>query len=107
MAIKNNSISDRGELAVSYPIAPLEVNPKKKIQESAGNDEKNGQRLFQLFLRKLPQAQQLAQQLIPHHLNTAHLPFCLSFLFMTYMEHQIELYQSQVDPDERDLSLDE
>ncbi len=105
MAIKNNPVSDRGELALSYPVAPLEVNPKKQLQERAGDE--NGQRLFQLFLRKLPQAQQLAQQLIPDHLNTTHLPFCLSFLFMTYMEHQIELYQSQVDPDVRDLSLDE
>ncbi len=106
MAIKNDCTSafDRGSLAVSYPIVPAETHAKKQIRESAG-DEKTGQRLLQLFLRKLPQAQQLVQQLMPDHLNTVHFPFSISFLLMTYMEDQIELYQSQLD--ERDVPLDE
>ncbi len=107
MSIKNNVTPtvDRGTLALSYPICPLEATLKEQIQEASRGDEKNDQRLFQLFLRKLPQVQQLIQQLMPDHLNAAHLPFGISFLLMTYMEDQIELYQSQLD--ERDLSIDE
>lgn len=106
MSVKNDCISTlRGDFTASCRICPLEVSPGKQIRESLEIIDKNKQRIFQLFLRKVPQAQDIILQLTPDHISEVHLPLMMSAIFMIFLEDRVEDYQSQLDV--RDATLDD
>lgn len=89
-----------------YRIATWSAYPGNWMMNKAETAQK-ADLLFRNFVKnRLPSAVALIKRLIDtRHVSAVHLPMTINSLFLTYVNEQIELYQTQ--NEERDLQIDQ